>query len=357
MNAATPTVSYLLEDTAIFGGVKVALHHANLLTARGWDVTVVSPGPPPDWYPLRARFQRVASLADGTVPAADVTVATYWTTLAAACRVPRTQVLHFCQGYEGSFTHNVREHEAIAEAYSAPLPAMVVAPHLAELLRARFGRPAYVVPDPLEPLWRAGFRLRPRRVPRILVANPFEIDWKGVRTGLEAVRCLREGGVLCSLVRLSQWPLGDAERQLLEPDEFHHGLTPPQVARLMRGCDLLLAPSWEAEGFGLPVVEAMACGVPVVASDIAAFRYTTAGAARLVPPADAEAFAAAAREVLATPNRWREMRRLGATAAGRFLESRVVSTLEECLAWAAGGGWKNELASLGDRAELREALK
>jgi glycosyltransferase involved in cell wall biosynthesis len=43
------------------------------------------------------------------------------------------------------------------------------------------------------------------------------------------------------------------------------------------------------EGFGLPVVEAMAAGVPCVASDIPSIREVTAGAALLIPPGDAPA--------------------------------------------------------------------
>jgi glycosyltransferase involved in cell wall biosynthesis len=47
------------------------------------------------------------------------------------------------------------------------------------------------------------------------------------------------------------------------------------------------------EGFGLPCVEAMACGTPVVAADAAALPEACAGAALLADPADAEALAAA----------------------------------------------------------------
>jgi len=50
------------------------------------------------------------------------------------------------------------------------------------------------------------------------------------------------------------------------------------------------------EGFGLPVLEAMACGCPVVASDIAPLREVTAGAAVLFPAGDLDALASALRD-------------------------------------------------------------
>lgn len=61
------------------------------------------------------------------------------------------------------------------------------------------------------------------------------------------------------------------------------GLASPACRALLDGSLALLAPSW-AEGYGLPVAEALACGVPVVASDIPAFREQ--GVARLIDPAD-----------------------------------------------------------------------
>jgi len=338
---ASLSLTYLLEDTALFGGTKVALHQANLMARRGHRVTVVSTGGRPDWFPLEAELITVERLEPSAVPPADLCVATFWTTLQVAVDAPCRQAVHYCQGYEGSFPHNRSEHPAIERAYRLPLPAMVVSPHLARLLAECFERPARWVPQPLEGFWRsrdfaARFRRRPRRRPRVLVASPFEIEWKGVATALRAVRILRERSFDLHLVRLTQWPLTDEERALQVPDELHQRLLPRQVARLMAGCDLLLAPSWEQEGFGLPVLEAMACGVPVVASDVSCFREYAVAAAHLVPWDSPEAFSDAAEAILSSPRTWRRMRRNGLAVARRFTEERSVRAAEKALFWALG---------------------
>lgn len=61
---------------------------------------------------------------------------------------------------------------------------------------------------------------------------------------------------------------------------------------LLTGAKVLLYPS-RYEGFGLPPLEAMACGTPAVVSDIAALRESTQGQARLVAPQDVAAWASA----------------------------------------------------------------
>lgn len=334
-------VNVLLEDTTLFGGVKIALHHANLLHRRGHQVRVVSRGPRPGWFELEAPFLQVPSFEKDRVPPADVNLATFWTTIAAAAALPG-QAAHFCQGYEGSYTHNLGEHPAIEAAYATPIPGLALAPHLAGILRERYRRPARLLPPPLDPRFGPALRLGPRRPPRVLVAHPFENDWKGVPTALGAVTELRRRGVEVRLVRLSQWPLSDAEKRVIEPDEFHHHLAPPQVARMTAACDLLLAPSWEQEGFGLPVLEAMACGVPVVASEISAFAWYASGAAELVPAHDAAAFADAAAAVLSDRGHWRAMRRAGFAVARAFSERAAATAAEAALGWVASGAWRDE---------------
>jgi glycosyltransferase involved in cell wall biosynthesis len=62
----------------------------------------------------------------------------------------------------------------------------------------------------------------------------------------------------------------------------------------------VLLPS-DAEGFGLPVLEALACGAPVLASDIPPLREVGGNAVRYVPPGQPEAWASAILEALGDP--------------------------------------------------------
>lgn len=82
------------------------------------------------------------------------------------------------------------------------------------------------------------------------------------------------------------------------------GLVPrSEVVALMQRAAALVFPSLY-EGFGLPPIEAMACGCPVACSDRAALPEVVGDAARLFDPDDPAAIAAAASDVLADPAPW-----------------------------------------------------
>jgi len=85
---------------------------------------------------------------------------------------------------------------------------------------------------------------------------------------------------------------GSDRIEIAGPIEDHR-----QLARIYQQADLLIFPSLY-ESFGLPVLEAMACGTPVVASDIPALAELTGDAAVLVNPYDVEAMAEAMYNVL-----------------------------------------------------------
>jgi glycosyltransferase involved in cell wall biosynthesis len=93
-----------------------------------------------------------------------------------------------------------------------------------------------------------------------------------------------------------------------------------------------------AEGYGLPVLEAMASGVPVVASDIPVLAEVAAGGAVLVPPRDVGGWSAALSGVLASPGLAARMSRAGTSVAARAGWERGAAALGELLRDVASGG-------------------
>jgi glycosyltransferase involved in cell wall biosynthesis len=98
-------------------------------------------------------------------------------------------------------------------------------------------------------------------------------------------------------------------------------LTREVVAAVYRRAALVLLPS-EREGFGLPVAEALACGVPVVASDLAVLREVGGEAATYCPVADTNAWdetiAALLDERQDDPIKWAQRRDEGLAQAAQF---------------------------------------
>jgi glycosyltransferase involved in cell wall biosynthesis len=78
------------------------------------------------------------------------------------------------------------------------------------------------------------------------------------------------------------------------------GLSRGQLAALYRRATVVVVPS-ESEGFGLPVIEALACGAPVVASDIPTLREAGGTAAVYCPVGDVPAWAEATLQVVSDP--------------------------------------------------------
>jgi L-malate glycosyltransferase len=101
------------------------------------------------------------------------------------------------------------------------------------------------------------------------------------------------------------------------------------VAELLACSDLLLLPS-ENESFGLVALEAMACGVPVVASRIGGIPEVVQDgeSGYLAPVGDVDAMAEAAIRLLANPEQWKRFSAAARAGAERFSADRVVSCYE-----------------------------
>jgi len=115
----------------------------------------------------------------------------------------------------------------------------------------------------------------------------------------------------------------------------------PVLAALYRRAALVLLPS-EREGFGLPVIESLACGTPIVASDLPVLREVGGTAAEYCPVGDAAQWSARVlallRERDTNQSKWRARRDAGIARAALFSWERCAGEMEAIYARIAGAG-------------------
>lgn len=116
---------------------------------------------------------------------------------------------------------------------------------------------------------------------------------------------------------------------------FHDGVSDEEYHLLVRSATALVTASLD-EGFGIPLVEAMSLGIPVVVSDIPIFREIGGDAALYFDPRKADAIAAAVRR-LAVPGEWAARSAQSIDQAARFTWAGSARTLLGVLEGTAPG--------------------
>jgi phosphatidylinositol alpha-mannosyltransferase len=157
---------------------------------------------------------------------------------------------------------------------------------------------------------------------------------------------------------LGSMRLGDVHFIGYVPDE--------ELARYYQHSHVLCAPSTGSESFGMVLLEAMATGTPIVASDIEGYRNVVTHQAEglLVPPKDTSALAEALIHLLQRPKLRQSMGQRGQATASGYNWDRVADQVLDCyceaLEWKRESDrtWDTDLApervsAYQDRATLR----
>ena len=195
------------------------------------------------------------------------------------------------------------------------------------------GRPFFPGPD------------RNGAVPYVLLVGPYDADVKGIAVALEGLALWRQKGGLFRLRRIATQEPAVAERASGLVDEYHHALSPDRMPFAYRASDVFIGPSRPEEGFGLPVLEALASGIPCLLSDTPGHHEIAGDAAWYFADGDPEALAAALPQMTTRETR-DKARAQGPRAAARYDAAGVAESLEgafrEALTDASRRRWAGE---------------
>jgi len=182
-----------------------------------------------------------------------------------------------------------------------------------------------------EAAWQTQLGIRP---PYVLYLGQWKA-YKNLPLLVQAFSAVRETHPTAQLVIAGDDPrhpeVREAAGRLPQGSVVFPGRVPESgIPDLYRAAAVVVLPS-RAEGFGLPVIEAMACGVPIVCSDLPVLREVGNSTAIYCDPADASAFARAIASVLDSDG-MPALRRRGIERASTFTWQKAAAQMSELFA-------------------------
>jgi glycosyltransferase involved in cell wall biosynthesis len=330
-------ITFLLNHVNLNGGIRVIAIYAQMLKRRGHDVVVVSrPRPvaslkdrvkslvkgngwPVDPNTLPDHFDSVRDvelrviesrrpIENRDVPDADVVVATWWET------VPWVMSLSPQKGAKAYFVQDFGANagqpmDQLAATWRLPMHRIVISKYIEDLVRQHCpgdAREMSYVPNSVD---LEQFRSPPRgKQPTPTVGTIYSrSSFKGADIAIAACEIARKK---LPDLKLIGFGLHDKAGDVHHPEwmTFRSRIPDDQLKDVYAACDAWLFPP-RKEGYGLPILEAMACRTPVIATPAgAAPELIAQGGGILVDHDNPAAMAAAIVKVCSlTDNEWQRL--------------------------------------------------
>jgi glycosyltransferase involved in cell wall biosynthesis len=351
-------ITFVTPAPSLSGGYRTVAIHADRLRRRGHEVQIIAqPLPAPS---TRARLRAFIKerrwlerskpnttfldevqikpryigpdhrLTDRDLPDADVVIATWWET---------AEWILGLSPSKGAKVYLIQDHEIfpylpvdrVAATWRMPFHKIVVSRWLGDVARLEYGdTDVSVVPNGVD---SKRFWAHPRGKNSVpTVGMLFTItERKSCGVGLRAVAIARQQYPHLRLITFSAHE-HPPEVPLAPGTEFHVRPEQDELRQLYARCDAWLFTS-RTEGFGLPILEAMACRTPVIATPAgAAPELLAGGGGFLVAPEDAQDMARAIGQILSmSETDWIRLSDLAHATAARFTWDQSSDLFEAAL--------------------------
>lgn len=267
------------------GGARFMYHLANALVDKGHDIIVVMPEKGAQVWPLRAKLRRVRELTPASIPSADFILPNFYLTVKPAWESQKGRVVRLSLGYEPLW---VPDSETAKQTYLIGAPIMSISQWHRQILLQETGLESTVISPGVD---TSIFHSYPKPSAQTGRKNIFYImrdpasgyTWKGGADFFKAVNLLKNQLDFDLTISIPE----NALFTIPFPCKIKATATDQELAQLYAEADVFVYTSY-FEAFGLPPLEAMACGTAVVTTDCGGIRdYVRNGEnCLLVPPSD-----------------------------------------------------------------------
>jgi len=342
------------------GGNRALFEVANRLIGRGHTVSFTSIDRPGAhrWFPLKAevRYANPSLMLRGfrkfimrrfygvwdydtelalsrSIPDCDVNVATYYLTAYPVLRSGKGAPFYYVQHYEPLFSEDKYDKAVANSTYFLPLKKLVVSEWLRSLIKNMTNHTAVFVGDGIDTQLFYPRNKRQSDDEKVIMSFFRGIRWKG---DVETVKTVNMLADKFPNIRLLGVGNNTVFKSIIESEgikvkfDFVDSPDDNKLAELYSSADIFLFSSWY-EGFGLPPLEAMACGTPVVTTNCLGVReYAIDGYnALLAPPRDPAKMSEATAKLLTSQNLVETLSRNGIETARKYTWDSVVDRVEE----------------------------
>jgi glycosyltransferase involved in cell wall biosynthesis len=346
-------ITFVVAAVDFGGGIRVIAQYAEGLRRKGHEVLVVSPPRypsgriaklrntyfPPSKVAVDSHFddtevpvkflERYRPVRESDVPPAEIIIATWWETAEWIATFPedRGKKIHFVQGYE-IWNGN---KERVDACLKLPIEKITISSWLEHILVEHVGTPKPAIV--FNGVDTNRFSQPERRMPNppmlgFVYTSNFQ---KGSDIAIAALMKAKEHIPDLRCIAFGHEKPGST---LPLPDFVDYRLLPPQdeIPYIYGQCSVWLFTSRE-EGFGLPILEALACGTPVVATSAgAAPDILVAGGGILSESYEPEKIAGQIIEILKfNNNEWKNLSNDSLKISSRFSNEISVNKMEEIL--------------------------
>ncbi|MDQ7817356.1 MAG: glycosyltransferase [Melioribacteraceae bacterium] len=272
-------IAFLIRDASVLGGgTKIVFKHIEWLIKLGTEITVYSFSKKPNWVNTRLKYVQIKSDLEIKTNSDLYVVFSIFDVPFILNRIPISKVVHLCQGYEGY--HYGRDYDEmradkhiLTKLHAIPVKNISVSKHLVELFNTKFERISEYIPNGIDHRIFSFNEFNAGREKSILfIGNPLH-PLKGFSYLGTAIKRVQNSPIKIDDLKLNIVMGYKPENieQIIEQlaDEMECTvdikikLSSSEVAELTKRSSVVVCTSWY-EGFSMPLIEAMACGTPVI---------------------------------------------------------------------------------------------